>query len=118
MKIIKAGAEVRKMKDNMALWEVTITIRVGGIDEVDASRNAREILEDIDAGDETIRKLLDGDIVAAAAKTLTHMKQTYPNKPSAFYQSVVRALVRACGAEVSSADWAHVYDWIEMQSEM
>lgn len=106
------------MKDNMTLWEVTITIKVDGIDEVDASRNAREILEDIDAGDETVRKLLDGDILAAAAKTLTHMKQTYPNKPSAFYQSVVRALVKACGAEVSGADWYYIYDWIEMLSEM
>ena len=106
------------MKDNMTLWEVTITIRVDGIDEVDASRNAREILEDIDAGDEAVRKLLDGDIVAAAAKTLTHMKQTYPNKPSAFYKPVVRALVRACEAEVSGADWDYIYDWIEMQSEM
>lgn len=106
------------MKDNMTLWEVTITIRVGGIDEVDASRKAREILEDIDAGDETVWKLLDGDIVAAAAKTLTHMKQTYPNKPSAFYKSVVRALVKACGTEVSDVDWDYIYDWIELQSEM
>jgi len=110
--------EVRKMKDNMALWEVTITIRVGGLDEADASRNAREILEDIDAGDETVRKLLDSDIVAAAAKTLTHMKQTYPNKSSVFYKPVVRALVKACGAEVSGADWDYIYDWIDLQSEM
>jgi hypothetical protein len=110
--------EVRKMKDNMALWEVTITIRVGGIDEVDASRNAREILADIDAGDETVRKLLDGDIVAAAAKTLTHMKQTHPNKPSRFYKPVMLALVRAFEAEVSGADWDYIYDWIELQSEM
>ena len=106
------------MKDNMALWEVTITMRVSGVDEVDASRRAREILEDLDAGDETVRKLLDGDIVADAAKILAHMKQTHPNKPSEFYKLVTLALVSACGAEVSGADWDHIYDWIEMQSEM
>ena len=106
------------MKDNMALWEVTITLRVSGVDEVDASRNAREILEDIDAGDETVRKLLDGDIVAEAAKILAHMKQTLPNKPSEFYKLVMLALIYAYGAEVSDADWDHIYGWIEMQSEM
>lgn len=106
------------MKDNMALWEVTITLRVSGVDEVDAFRRAREMLEDVDAGDETVRKLLDGETMRMAAKTLVHMKQTHPNKPSKFYKSAILALVRACGAEVSYADWDHIYDWIEMQSEM
>ena len=106
------------MKDNMALWEVTITMRVGGIDEVEASRSVREKLEDIDAGDETVRKLLDGDIVAEAAKTLTHMKQTHPGKPTEFYKSVTLALVSAYGAEVAEMDQDHIYGWIEMQSEM
>jgi len=106
------------MKDNMALWEVTITLRVSGVDEVDASRSAREILEDVDAGDETVRKLLDGEIMRVAAKTLAHLKQTHPNKPSKFYKSVMLSLVRACEAEVSGADWDYIYDWIELQSEM
>mgnify|MGYP001175243159 CR=1 FL=1 len=106
------------MDGKLALWEVTITMRVGGVDEVDASRNAREKLEDVDVGDETVRKLLDGDIVAEAAKILAHIKQTHPNKPAEFYKFVTLALISAYGTEVSHADWDHIYGWIEMQSEM
>ena len=98
------------------LWEVKTTFCVSGQDELDASKNARELLEDIDAGDETIRKLMDGDIVAEAARTLAYMQKDHPDKNDEFYEIVIKALVQAYGAEFEEEDWEHIYGWIELQS--